>query len=145
MDGKARAELSALGGMAARTHSTLWSQSMEASSALGEASQITLLQTLKARVVTTAIGFRIGPLGVDYSSKRVELDPEKPDSGQNGKPSLDQAYQQAKARFETASLQTELQSVASNHPDPQWRRGLSAYAKAQSALTDSTPTLVTVA
>ncbi|GAB6037085.1 hypothetical protein JCM15519_16440 [Fundidesulfovibrio butyratiphilus] len=118
---------------------------MEASSALGEASQITLLQTLKARVVTTAIGFRIGPLGVDYSSQRVELDPDKQDSGQSGQPSLDQTYQQAKARFEAAADQTHIQSIAASHPDHQWRKGLSAYAKAQGALADSTPTLVTVA
>lgn len=118
---------------------------MEASSAIRDASQITLLQTLKARVVTTAIGFRIGPLGVDYSSRRVELDPEKPDSGQSGQPSLDQAYQQAKNRFEAQSASTQTQSIAANHPDPQWRKGLSAYAKAQNALADTAPTVVAVA
>ena len=54
-------------------------------------------------------------------------------------------YQQAKARFEEQSASTQTQSIAAGHPDPQWRKGLSAYAKAQNALADTAPTVVAVA
>ena len=104
-----------------------------APSATNDASQLALLKSLKARVVTTAIGFRIGPLGVDYSSKRVEIDPEEASTNQEGQSGSRQAFEQALARGEAAGTAARLEDAtakANSHPDPAWRRGLAAYAKA---------------
>jgi hypothetical protein len=77
------------------------------------------METLKARVVTRAFGIRLGPIAVDYTFKQMEVDP-----GSSGQPQ-DQSRQQAAA---------QAQQAASTHPDPTWRRGLTAYARAGSQL-----------
>lgn len=105
-----------------------------ATSASQDASQLALIKSLKARVVTTAIGFRIGPLGVEYSSKRVEIDPKTSSSDQEPESNARQAFEQTQVRqdaLEAAQLD-DTAAKAQNHPDPTWRKGLAAYAKAQS-------------
>jgi hypothetical protein len=49
---------------------------MEASGQIRQASQNQPLEAVKARVTTRAFGFRLGAFGVDYTSKKVEVDPD---------------------------------------------------------------------
>lgn len=49
---------------------------MEATSQLRQTSSDQAFDALKARVVTRSFGVRIGGFGVDYTSRKVEVDPE---------------------------------------------------------------------
>jgi hypothetical protein len=92
---------------------------MEAVTAQSEASQRLVMETMKARVVTRAFGIRLGPIALDYTFKQMEVDP-----GATGQ-AQDQTRQEAAA---------QAQQTVSTHPDPTWRRGLTAYAQASAQL-----------
>jgi len=107
------------------------------------------LDTLSARVVTRAFGVRIGGFGVDYSSRQVVIDPDR-GSGANLGDALAKAALAAQAStggltpervYDAAWSETSLAgtglaaaSPEPDHPDPAWRKGLRAYAKARDLL-----------
>ncbi|GFK94711.1 hypothetical protein NNJEOMEG_02558 [Fundidesulfovibrio magnetotacticus] len=121
----------------------------QARAAQSGASQVPTVQQspvqepLKARVVTRSLGVRLGGFGVDYTSRRVVVDPGPGQAGDQA-----QAQAAAKALAEAAARQAGAERVfeadwsdptpeftpAPDHPDPVWRRGLRAYAKARDML-----------
>jgi hypothetical protein len=114
---------------------------MEASSQIRQASQNQLSEALTARVVTRAFGIRLGGFGVDYTSKQVTVDP----GAQTGNTSQDTNGQAFETELSRERLRDQIfdtpwqepspeQQAASSHPDPAWRRGLQAYAKAKNML-----------
>lgn len=131
---------------------------MEATSQLRQASSSSqAFDAVKARVVTRSFGVRIGSFGVDYTSRKVELDPEE----QSARKNRDTSGQAFQTEMERERLRQEVSDVAWNersqdsgaqdgarpgtqaeaqtaaapaHEDPLWRRGLAAYAKARDLL-----------
>lgn len=110
-------------------------------------------EAMKARVVTRSFGVRFGAFGVDYTSKKVVLDQDgqQPGASGGGAAPTSQGGQAGKARerlLEEASYvswrdafsqqeQARAQGAQpgkSTHPNPVWRRGLDAYAKARNML-----------
>ena len=118
---------------------------MEASSQIRQASQNQVSEALKARVVTRAFGIRLGGFGVDYTSKEVTVDPGGQNkTGQTGQDTRGQAFETEMDRerlreqifdapWQEAAAPQQQQAAAS-HPDPVWRKGLQAYAKAKNML-----------
>lgn len=101
----------------------------------------TASEVLKARVVTRTLGVRLGGFGVDYTSRQVVLDPE----ASAGEAPLREAARtltesaarsQAAERVYDASWREPTPDAAPvpDHPDPAWRKGLRAYAKARDIL-----------
>lgn len=124
---------------------------MEASALSRQASQQPDYEAVKARVITHAFGFRLGPFGVDYSSRRVEVDPEAKSGRKRREGAGSNAAEGFAARFASAGaggapdLKGEpfeaagesaraVPSPPPDHPDPAWRKGLAAYAKARDIL-----------
>lgn len=103
---------------------------MEAASIQAQASQNPMSQAGKARMVTRTIGFRLGPLEVDYSTRQVEFDASR--FGQAGQDSRSAPHCDASAAGDevSARLAAARGETAANHPDPLWRRALTAYARA---------------
>lgn len=110
-------------------------------SAANQASSRMASEVLKARVVTRSLGVRLGGFGVDYTSRQVVLDPE----ASAGEAPLREAARtltdsvarsQAAERVHDASWREPAPDVppAPDHPDPAWRKGLRAYAKARDLL-----------
>ena len=106
-------------------------------------------EAVKARVVTRSFGVRLGAFGVDYTSKKVILDQDGREPGQ----APDAAVRASRTRKARGKLLEEASYVSwreatgqdatdsqaaqagrSTHPDPLWRRGLDAYAKARDML-----------
>lgn len=116
---------------------------MEASPAIGQASREQAFEALKARVVTRSFGIRIGGFGLDYTSKKVTVDPDEK-AKQSGRDTRGQEFATEMDRerlrqmlYDTpwsGSAQAGQSSQASSHPDPAWRRGLTAYARARDML-----------
>lgn len=109
---------------------------MEASPTIGQASREQSFEALKARIVTRAFGIRIGGFGVDYTSKKVTVDPDEK-AQEKSRDTRSQAFATEMARealrerlLNTAGSGQAGQAARSSHPDPLWRRGLTAYAKA---------------
>jgi len=111
---------------------------MEASSGIRQASRDQQFDTVKARVVTHSFGLRIGAFGVDYTSKKVTVDPDE----KTGKKKQDTRGQAFETEMERERLREQTldaswrdtstqNNAAASHPDPAWRRGLAAYAKAR--------------
>lgn len=137
---------------------------MEASGQIRQASQNQAFEAVKARVTTRAFGFRIGAFGVDYTSKKVEVDPDdqagrrkqggskaggagyspaglRSGAGRASSPDAPSADAQASSSaFENPGAHSSAIASASgrtdgaDHPDPAWRRGLAAYVKARDLL-----------
>jgi hypothetical protein len=114
---------------------------MEASSQVRQASQNQLLASVSARVITRAFGLRLGGFGVDYTSKQVVVDPE----GQTERKQVDAAGQAFNSEHDPegpkeqvfdAAWREAIQTPepAPTHPDPVWRKGLQAYARARDML-----------
>jgi hypothetical protein len=114
---------------------------MEASSQVRQASQNQLLASVSARVITRAFGLRLGGFGVDYTSKQVVVDPE----GQTARKQPDTAGQTFNSELDRTGLREQVFDApwseavqtpepAPNHPDPVWRKGLQAYARARDML-----------
>jgi hypothetical protein len=114
---------------------------MEASSQIRQASQNQLLASVSARVITRAFGLRLGGFGVDYTSKQVLVDPE----GQTERKQADTAGQAFNSELDRDNLREQVFDAswreavhtpepAPTHPDPVWRKGLQAYARARDML-----------
>ncbi|MFZ5426597.1 MAG: hypothetical protein ACOZEN_06460 [Thermodesulfobacteriota bacterium] len=112
---------------------------MEASAGIRQASRDqSSFDAVKARVVTHAFGLRLGAFGLDYTSKKVTVDPDEKAGkkrqntrGQEFETELERERLRERvfdASFREASSMPE---TSSSHPDPAWRRGLAAYAKAR--------------
>ena len=114
---------------------------MEASSQVRQASQNQMSASVSARVITRAFGLRLGGFGVDYTSKKVVVEPEN-QAERKQSDTTGQAFAVEMERehlreqvFDapwTESLQTP--EPAPSHPDPAWRKGLQAYARARDML-----------
>ncbi|WP_243439237.1 hypothetical protein [Fundidesulfovibrio soli] len=100
---------------------------------------------LSARVVTRAFGMRIGGFGLDYSSRQVLIDPDSRNGSSLGgalaKSALaaqtgSEAQKASERVFEAAWSEAgpDLAAPPPDHPDPAWRKGLRAYAKARDLL-----------
>jgi len=114
---------------------------MEPTSQVRQASTAQAREALKARVVTRSLGVRLGGFGVDYTSKKVVLDPESSareaqvqETARNLTESV--ARSQSDERVFEAAWRDPAPDVppAPDHPDPAWRKGLRAYAKARDLL-----------
>jgi hypothetical protein len=112
---------------------------MEAANAIRDASQNSALDAGTARMVTKAFGLRLGALEVDYTTRKVEFPVQAGSSG-NGKPAniLEALFRgdsgQAAGPSQTQEMDTAALDAASSHPDPLWRRGLTAYARTKDQL-----------
>ncbi|WP_243311765.1 hypothetical protein [Fundidesulfovibrio agrisoli] len=100
---------------------------------------------LSARVVTRAFGVRIGGFGLDYSSREVLVDPDsRGGAGLGGALARAALAAQAGSDAQKASERVfeaswseagpALADPPPDHPDPAWRKGLRAYAKARDLL-----------
>lgn len=101
---------------------------------------------LSARVVTRAFGVRFGGFGLDYSSREVLVDPDSRNGADLGG-ALARAALAAQAGTEARNPSERVYEAAwresgpeltaappPDHPDPAWRKGLRAYAKARDLL-----------
>jgi len=84
---------------------------MEATRQLRQASQSNqAFDAVKARVVTRSFGVRIGSFGVDYTSKKVEVDPEE----QAARKQRDTSGQAFQTEMERERLRREVADAAWN-------------------------------
>lgn len=105
---------------------------MEASGQLRQTSSSNqALDAVKARVVTRSFGVRIGSFGVDYTSKKVEVDPEE-QSANKKRNTSGQAFQ---TEMERERLRREVADAAWNErQNAAWtaRTGASGAPEARS-------------
>jgi len=84
---------------------------MEATRQIRQASQSNqAFDAVKARVVTRSFGMRIGSFGVDYTSKKVEVDPEE----QSARKQRDTSGQAFQTEMERERLRREVADAAWN-------------------------------
>ncbi|WP_051272643.1 hypothetical protein [Fundidesulfovibrio putealis] len=84
---------------------------MEATSQLRQTSSSNqAFDAVKARVVTRSFGVRIGSFGVDYTSKKVEVDPEE----QSARKQRDTSGQAFQTEMERERLRREVADAAWN-------------------------------
>ncbi|MFP5223271.1 MAG: hypothetical protein ACLGSA_13350 [Acidobacteriota bacterium] len=84
---------------------------MEATRQIRQASQSSqAFDAVKARVVTRSFGVRIGSFGVDYTSKKVEVDPEE----QSARKQRDTSGQAFQTEMERERLRREVTDAAWN-------------------------------